>query len=106
MDARARICVDGLSVDAFPVCSAFVVGEGVEEGFSEGGVGGGGAGGERRGGVGMMAAVFGVMVSAVVVVAVAVMFAKGGFVDRGAVGGFKAKGCGWRRWWRGCGSHG
>jgi len=48
--------VDGLAVDSFPEGSAFVVGEGVEEGFAEGGVGvevlggvgGGGVGGGRR----------------------------------------------------------
>jgi hypothetical protein len=32
--------VDWLAVDGFPVCGAFVVAEGVEEGFAEGGVGG------------------------------------------------------------------
>jgi len=41
--------VDGLAVDGFPEGGAFVVGEGVEEGFAEGGVGvevrGGGRGG-------------------------------------------------------------
>ena len=31
--------MDWLSVHAFPVCGAFVVGEGVEEGFAECGVG-------------------------------------------------------------------
>lgn len=31
--------MDGLAVDAFPECGAFVVGEGIEEGFSERGVG-------------------------------------------------------------------
>ena len=36
---RARVGVDGLPVDRFPECGAFVVGEGVEEGFAEGGVG-------------------------------------------------------------------
>lgn len=31
--------MDGLAVDGFPESGAFVIGEGVEEGFAEGGVG-------------------------------------------------------------------
>lgn len=31
--------VDGLAIDVFPICSAFVIGEGVKEGLGEGGVG-------------------------------------------------------------------
>lgn len=31
--------MDGLAIDALPESGAFVVGEGVEEGFAEGGVG-------------------------------------------------------------------
>lgn len=46
--------MDRLAVDAFPVGGAFVVGEGVVQGFSEGGVGvgeGGGGGGVGEVGV-------------------------------------------------------
>lgn len=53
-----------LAVDGFPVCGAFVVGEGVEEGFSECGVGiEGGWGGGRGSGVfvGAASVVFGVV---------------------------------------------
>lgn len=61
--------MDGLAVDAFPVGGAFIVGEGVEEGFAEGGVGVGEFGGFGSGGVIVWWGVvgWGVRTSAVVV---------------------------------------
>lgn len=44
--------MDGLAVDGFPEGGAFVVGEGIEEGFAEGGVGVEVLGGVGVGGVG------------------------------------------------------
>lgn len=78
--------MDGLAVDGFPERGTFVVGEGIEEGFAEGGIGG-----EVRGGG------WGGEVAAGAVVVVAVRGVGGGVSAVGALvgGGVKeGRGCG------------
>jgi len=72
--------VDGLSIHAFPEGGAFVVGEGVEEGFAEGGFGVEGRGG--CGGRGQFAP----LTAVVVMVAVVMTVRSIGFGDGGAGG--------------------